>query len=123
MRHLIPLLLILPAALAVSAPSAAASNGKALYSSNCVSCHAANGKGAFPAVPDLALRMGKTDAQLISSTLNGFKSKGSTMAMPPKGGNSKLTAADAAGLVVYVRSLVKSRVAISKPKLLPGAKP
>lgn len=119
MKRLITTLLVLPAALALSASGAAASatagNGKALYSSTCVACHAANGKGAFPAVPDLATRMGKTDAQLVSSTLNGFKSKGSTMAMPAKGGNPKLTAADAAALIVYVRSLVKLRVASSKP--------
>ena len=123
MKRSIPTLLVVAVVLALSASSAAASDVKALYSSNCASCHAANGKGAFPAVPDLALRMGKTDAQLISSTLKGFKSEGSTMPMPPKGGNPKLTAANAAALVVYVRGLVKSRVATGKPQLLPGAKP
>lgn len=116
-------LLLLPIALALSATSAAHSNGQALFSSNCVSCHAANGKGAFPAVPDLATRMTKTDTQLISSTLNGFKSKGSAMAMPPKGGNPKITAADAAAVIVYVRSLVKSRVAIDHSHQPPGDLP
>ena len=123
MKGVILTLLILPAALAPSVSSAAASNGKALYSSNCVACHAANGKGAFPAVPDLAMRMAKTDAQLISSTLKGFKSKGSTMAMPPKGGNAKLTTADAVSLVAYVRTLVKSRVPIDHSHKHPGDVP
>lgn len=105
MSRFLPLLLL---TLALAAPGTGkAADGKALYTSTCVACHAANGKGAFPGVPDLGPRMAKSDAELIKSTLKGFKSKGSSMAMPAKGGNPTLTDADAAALVVYLRTLVK----------------
>jgi mono/diheme cytochrome c family protein len=77
---------------------------KALYSNTCIACHGANGKGAIPGVPDLGPRMTMTDDDLTNSILNGLQSKGSLMAMPPKGGNPAITAADAAALVVYLRT-------------------
>jgi mono/diheme cytochrome c family protein len=99
---LLPLVL---SALTLAAPgTSAAADGKALYSTTCVACHGANGKGAFPGVPDLGPRMTMTDADLTNSILNGLQTKGSPMAMPPKGGNPALTPADAAALVVYLRT-------------------
>jgi len=104
-RFLLPFVL---SALTLAAPgTSAAADGKALYTGTCVSCHGANGKGAFPGVADLGPRMAKTDAQLSNSILNGLQTKGSPMAMPAKGGNPKLTAADAAALVAYIRTLFK----------------
>lgn len=88
---------------------ARAADGKALYQTTCIACHGSKAQGAIPGVPDLAKggRLGKPDAELAANILGGFQSKGSPMAMPPKGGNPKLTAADAQALVVYMRTLTK----------------
>jgi mono/diheme cytochrome c family protein len=113
-RLLLPLVL---SALTLAAPgTSAAADGKALYTGTCVACHGANGKGAFPGVADLGPRMAKTDAQLSNSILNGLQSKGSPMAMPVKGGNPKLTPADAAVLVTYIRTMFKPAAASKHPK-------
>lgn len=87
--------------------SALAADGKALYEATCIACHGAKAQGAIPGVPDLAKggRMAKPDAELAANILNGFQSKGSPMAMPAKGGNPNLTAADANALVLYLRTL------------------
>lgn len=105
-RLLLPLVL---SALTLAAPGiSAAADGnakaKALYSNTCIACHGANGKGAIPGVPDLGPRMTMTDDDLANSILNGLQSKGSLMAMPAKGGNPAITEADAAALVVYLRT-------------------
>ena len=105
-RLLLPLVL---SALTLAAPGvSAAADGnakaKALYSNTCIACHGANAKGAIPGVPDLGPRMTMTDDDLTNSILNGLQSKGSLMAMPAKGGNPAITAADAAALVVYLRT-------------------
>ena len=87
--------------------SALAADGKALYETTCIACHGANAQGAIPGVPNLAKgeRLAKPDAELAANILNGFQSKGSPMAMPPKGGNPNLTAADVKALVTYMRTL------------------
>jgi len=115
-RFLLPLVL---SALTLAAPgTSAAADGKALYSTTCVACHGANGKGAFPGVPDLGPRMTMTDADLTNSILNGMQSKGSPIAMPAKGGNPALTPADAAALVVYLRTqLFATAAAAQEPSV------
>jgi len=87
-----------------------AAEGKALYEATCIACHGPKVQGAIPGVPDLAKggRLTKPDAELAANILDGFQSKGSPMAMPPKGGNPNLTAADAKALVVYMRTLTGS---------------
>ena len=84
-----------------------AAEGKALYEATCIACHGAKAQGAIPGVPDLAKggRLTKPAPELTANILNGFQSKGSPMAMPPKGGNPDLTAADVQALVTYMRAL------------------
>jgi len=81
--------------------------GKIVYESGCVSCHGIDGEGAMPGVPDLTVRDGplsKTDAVLLKNLRAGLQSPGSTMAMPPKGGNPALTDVDLRDVLIYLRS-------------------
>lgn len=81
-------------------------SGKQLYENNCVACHGANGKGNLPGVPDFTDkngRLSKSDSELFNSIANGYKSPGSVMAMPPKGGNSALTPTDVTAVLDYIR--------------------
>lgn len=92
-------------------PLASAGDARSVYESTCVACHGAQGQGAIPGVPDLAKgnRLAKPDAEIAANIMNGFQTKGSPLAMPPKGGNPKLTEADAKALVPYLRTLVGAR--------------
>lgn len=81
--------------------------GRELYSQTCVACHGANGEGAFDGVPDLTSAKGrftKPDDILLANIINGFQSKGSLMAMPPRGGNPDLTDQDLADTLAYMRA-------------------
>jgi len=80
--------------------------GEELYNTKCVACHGQNGKGKLPGVPDFTKkdgRLAKTDDVLASHIMNGFKSPGSSMAMPAKGGMSSLTQEQAEAIVNYMR--------------------
>ena len=80
--------------------------GKAVYSQTCIACHGANGKGAIPGIQDLTAANGplsKSDEELLASIAEGFQSAGSPMAMPPKGGNSALSAADVTAVLDYIK--------------------
>lgn len=69
-------------------------SGENIYKNNCMACHGSDGKGGFSGVPDFTAengRLSKSDSELLSNIINGFKSKGSLMPMPPRGGNSQLS--------------------------------
>jgi len=99
-----------PAPKVSTSQTAVVAEGKALYQATCVACHGPKGNGAIPGVPDLTkgVILAKPDAELTSNIINGFQSKGSPMAMPPKGGNPNLTEKGAKAIVVYLRTLVTS---------------
>ncbi len=81
-------------------------SGKDIYSQTCVACHGASGTGAIPGTPDLTSSDGplsKADDDLVRNITAGFQSPGSPMAMPAKGGNPKLNAADVRAVLGYLR--------------------
>ena len=89
----------------VSGPGTGLS-GKDIYSQTCVACHGANGTGAIPGTPDFTRPGGplsKSDDELVHNISAGFQSRGSSMAMPAKGGNPDLNAADVTAVLVYLR--------------------
>ncbi len=81
-------------------------SGKAIYTQNCMVCHGANGKGAIPGAPDFTNANGvlkNPDNVLMDRIIHGFKSPNSPMAMPPKGGNAKLTTSQIKRVLRYIR--------------------
>ncbi|MFZ5658165.1 MAG: c-type cytochrome [Pseudomonadota bacterium] len=103
--------ILIALALFGTSQSAFAGEAKALYEATCIACHGAKGQGAIPGVPDLAKNnsLSKSDSELVRNILNGFQTKGSPLAMPPKGGNPKLTEDDAKALVQYLRTMAAAR--------------
>jgi len=86
--------------------SASTLTGSDVYSQTCVACHGDNGKGVVPGAPNLASSdgpMSKSDETLFNNIKLGFKSPGSAMAMPPKGGNKSLTDGDIKSVLDYLR--------------------
>lgn len=90
---------------AASAATAARS-GSEVYGQTCFACHGNNGKGTVPGAPDLTNEDGplaQSDDVLIQHITGGFKSPGSAMAMPPKGGDASLTQAEIRAVLGYMR--------------------
>ncbi len=88
------------------ATSQSALSGAEVYSQTCIACHGKNGKGTVPGAPDFNKAdgpMSGSDEVLFKRIKLGFKSPGSAMAMPPKGGNKNLTDADIKAVVKYLR--------------------
>lgn len=108
--------------------AAFAADGKALYGTTCVACHGAKAQGTIPGVPHLAKRLNQSDEVLVAHIVNGFQTKGSPMAMPPKGDNPNLTSDDAKAIVVYLRTLTGTSpppapAASAAPKRAPASAP
>jgi len=81
-------------------------SGKAVYDQTCVACHGPDGAGVLPGVPDFTSTNGplaKPDDILIQHITEGFQTPGSPMAMPAKGGNPNLNAADVRSVLGYLR--------------------
>ena len=92
------------AAPAAAAPAAGGSaNGKSIYDSACMACHAAGVAGA-PKAGDKAAWAPRLKTGIGAMTASVIKGKG---AMPPKGGNATLSDADIKAAVEYLAGLVK----------------
>lgn len=89
-----------------SQTTSAALDGKTIYGKTCVACHGPDGSGVLPGVPDFTASDGpltKSDDTLIQHIAEGFQSPGAPMAMPAKGGNPDLSAADVQAVLEYLR--------------------
>ncbi len=85
----------------------AESRGEKLFLQNCAVCHAADGGGAMPGVPDLAGSPAWTkqsDKEILERVKQGIQKPGATIAMPPKGGNAKLSDNELLEIVSYMRA-------------------
>ncbi|NMH64989.1 c-type cytochrome [Shewanella salipaludis] len=92
-------------AVPLAAPLPATGTGKHIYESYCTACHGADGKGRLPGVPDFTSkngRLSKSENELFNNVVSGFQSPGSSMPMPPKGGNSNLTEGDIRAVLRYI---------------------
>ena len=81
-------------------------SGEDIYDQTCIACHGANGKGTVPGAPDFTKSNGplaQSDEVLLQHVTEGFMSKGSPMAMPPKGGNSSLTENDIRAVLQHMK--------------------
>lgn len=90
----------------VAVSASAIQSGKYIYTNNCVACHGVNGKGSLPGVPDFTDqngRLSKSDSELLSNIINGFQSSGSSMPMPPRGGNNQLSDVDLDAAFKYIK--------------------
>lgn len=81
--------------------------GMEIYKQTCQACHGASGQGTIPGVPDFTAQGGvlsKSDAELLINIRDGFRSPGSSMAMPAKGGNPALTESDLQNVLNYIQN-------------------
>ena len=93
-------------AMAAPAPSGTHGNGQSIYGTTCIACHGANGKGAVAGTPDFTSASGplsKSDSVLLDHIMNGFKTAGAQLAMPPRGGNPSLSDDDLKTVLAFIR--------------------
>jgi len=109
MKKLVPLII---AVVAISALSARAADGKALYEASCAKCHGADGKGQTTMgkkngakdYSSAAVQAALTDAAAIKAIKEGVKDKDGNSVMKATDGVSD---DDAKALVAYMRTLKK----------------
>jgi len=68
--------------------------GKKIYAGNCVACHGKNGKSPIPGVVSMTGKsspLTKPKKVRLQHVIKGYQSSGSLMAMPPRGGNPRLS--------------------------------
>jgi mono/diheme cytochrome c family protein len=88
---------------------AMAISSEEIYQLNCMVCHGSDGSGAMPGVPDFSQQpsaLQQTDAQLLDLLKKGVQRPGSSMAMPPNGGNPQLDDEALLNAIRYMRQLI-----------------
>ena len=88
---------------AAAAPAEGKTDGKKIYESTCVACHAAGVAGA-PKAGDKAAWAPRLKTGMNALYANALKGKN---AMPPKGGNAALADAEVKAAVDYLVGLAK----------------
>ncbi len=79
--------------------------GRHVYQTVCTTCHGPTGKGLLPGMPDFRKADGvltQPDSILLHRIEHGFKSPGSPIPMPPKGGDASLTTQDIKNAIAYL---------------------
>lgn len=79
--------------------------GAEIYNQTCVECHGQDGRGAVAGAPDFTQkdgRLSKPDRVLIDHILKGFRSPGSSTAMPAKGRNQTLGVRDVRNVLEFL---------------------
>ncbi|MEP7278570.1 MAG: cbb3-type cytochrome c oxidase subunit II [Bacteroidota bacterium] len=92
---------------AVTGNAPAALDGKAIYTTNCQSCHQANGEGlqgAFPPLKGSPVVTGDNLEKYIGIIMHGYDARAEYGVMPPVGANMNFTEQQIAALVNYERS-------------------
>jgi len=77
-----------------------------IYAKACLSCHASDGAGSFPGVPDLTDPSGPLSSapdDLLVRVITGIQTPGAAMVMPPRGGDPTLSDAALADVLTYMR--------------------
>lgn len=92
-----------PAKAAAAAPAAGTAEGRKIYETTCVACHATGVAGA-PKAGDKAAWAPRLKAGMNALYANTLKGKG---AMPPKGGNAALAEDQIKAAVDYLAGLAK----------------
>ncbi len=103
---------VVAAAAILTATSASAADGKALYEQHCAKCHGVDGKGATKMGQKLGVKdystakawEGVTDAAAVKAVKEGVKDKEGKVVMKPA---EELTEADAKAVVDHMKSLKK----------------
>jgi len=100
-------ILIMGLILLTSTSLHAESRGGNLFLQNCAVCHAADGGGTMPGVPDLAgspFWSKQSDKEVLERVKQGIQTPGAAIAMPPKGGNAKLSDNELLEIISYMRA-------------------
>lgn len=80
-----------------------------LYFQYCAACHAEDGSGEMPGVPDLMENkswLKQSEVELFKKMVKGFQSSGSVMAMPPRGGATDLSDKELLEVIKFLQQMV-----------------